>query len=147
MPHATFPVTQDGYLVPVVVGLTGKDATALLSAGQPAPKPLLLQGEIDTGTNITCVSARALTHLALTPASTSHSTRTVGGSLPVRLFEVSLSIPLTGRLQASLLVLDQLVVMEWSAPLPGNEVLIGRDVLPHLLALLDGPRNEFTLAD
>jgi hypothetical protein len=37
--------------------------------------------------------------------------------------------------------------MEWAAPLPGNEVLIGRDVLPHLLALLDGPRNEFTLAD
>ena len=91
--------------------------------------------------------ARALTHLGLTPASTAHSTQTVGGSLPVRLFEVSLSIPPIGRLQASLLVLDHLVVMEWVAPLPGNEVLIGRDVLPHLLALLDGPRNEFTLAD
>jgi hypothetical protein len=147
MPHVTFQVTQDGYLVPVVVGLSGKDASALLSAGQPVPKPLVLQGEIDTGTNITCVSARALTRLGLTPSSTSHSTQTVGGSLPVRLFEVSLSIPPTGRLQASLLVLEHLVVMEWAAPFPGNEVLIGRDVLPHLLALLDGPRSEFTLAD
>ncbi len=86
MPHVTLPVTQDGYLVAVVVGLTGKDATAFLS-GQPVPKPLLLQGEIDTGTSITCVSARALTHLGLTPASTAHTTQTVGGSLPVRLFE------------------------------------------------------------
>jgi hypothetical protein len=147
MPHFTLSVTQDGLIVPVMVGLTGKDTTALVSLGQPVPRPVRLQGEIDTGSNITCVSARALSQLGLTVASSAHRTHTVGGIQPANLFEVSLSIPPVGAMKAALLVLEHLWVMEWVSPPPGSEVLVGRDVLPHLLMLLDGPRMEFTLAD
>jgi hypothetical protein len=147
MPHATFPVTQDGFLLPVVIGLTGLATRNLMSAGQPVPRPILLQGEIDTGSNITCVAARVLSQLGLSAASGSHTTQTVAGSHAARLFEVSLGIPAVGALKSSLLVLEHLWVMEWTPPSPVTEVLIGRDVLPHLLMVIDGPRQEFTLGD
>jgi hypothetical protein len=147
MPHVTLPVTPDGYLLPVVIGLSGQDSADLVAAAQPVPRPVLVQGEIDTGTNITCVAARVLNQLGLTAASTGHTTQTVGGTAQAQLFHVSLSIPPIGALQASLLVLDFLWVMAWTPPSPGSEVLVGRDVLPHLVTLLDGPRKEFTLFD
>jgi hypothetical protein len=147
MPHATLPVTQDGYVLPVVIGLSGQDAANLVAAGQPVPRPILVQGEIDTGTNITCVASRVLNQLGLTAASSGHTAQSVSGTHQARLFHVSLSIPPVGALRTSLLVLEFLWVMEWTPPSPGSEVLVGRDVLPHLLMLLDGPRKEFTLAD
>jgi hypothetical protein len=146
MPHATLSVTSDGYVLPVVVGWTGQETAKLLAAGQPVPKPIQLQGEIDTGSNITCIVGSALARLGLT-ATSSHTTHTVAGPHRVQLFEVSFGIPCIGALQGALLVLDHLVVMEWTSPPPGIEALVGRDVLDHLLMLLDGPRQQFTLAD
>jgi hypothetical protein len=146
MPHITFPVDPDGLLLDVMVGLTGKDTVAVMAAGQPLPRPLLLRGEIDNGSNITGVAARVLQHFALVSVqrTTSHST---AGTFPVDVYEASFSVPQQGSLTGPLLVLEHLHVMEWLHPPAGSEVLVGRDVLRHLLMIHDGPRDEFTLGD
>jgi hypothetical protein len=136
----------DGMIVEVLIGLCGKDMTALLAAGQPVPAPVRLRAAIDTGTNITCVNSQTLLHFGLPQVHQSTST-TVGGTIPAFLYEVSFGIPQMGQLTGPLLVIEYLVVMELAQSTDGIDVLIGRDVLRELLVFSDGPRDEFTLAD
>ena len=60
-----------------------------------------------------------------------------------------MSLERTGAPQTvPLLVLDQLLVMELPTSLPtGIDALLGRDVSDQLLLILDGPRQELTMAD
>ncbi len=146
MPHVTLTVTPDGLTLPVVIGLTGKDSADLLAAGQLPPNPRLLRGAIDTATTITVVAASVLSQFGLKPLK-STTTQGIGGSHPVHLFEVSFRIPRVGPQQQSLFVLDYLVVMDWTSPPPGLDVLVGLDVLEQLWTFYDGPRKEFTLGD
>jgi hypothetical protein len=146
MPHATFTADPDGFILDVMVGLTGKDTVALQAAGQPVPRPVMLRGAIDSGSDVTCVNSQILKQLGLSFAART-SSQTVGGSIPANLFEVSFSNPCIGKLPAALLVLDHLQVMELVQTLQGIDVLVGRDVLRQVLFISDGPRNEFTLAD
>jgi hypothetical protein len=147
MPHITLNWTAEGLELSVLVGLSGKETARLLTAGLPIPRPLTLPGIIDTGSNITCVSVQALGRLG-TPWLGSSVTQTPAGPHQVDLYEASLSIPLPGGAPTPFLfVLDQLVVMELQHTGSVVEVLLGRDVLAHLLCFLHGPRGEFTLTD
>jgi hypothetical protein len=146
MAHVTLPIDAEGYIVEVMVGLNGAGTAKLLAAGQPVPAPILLRGAIDSGTDVTCVDAQVLNRFGLSPIHQLTST-TAAGVIPANLYEVSFGIPRVGRLTAPLLVLDQLVVMELMQAPQGIAVLVGRDVLGHLLMITDGPRAEFTLAD
>jgi hypothetical protein len=111
MPHVTLKWTQDGLALPVMVGITGQATAVLVAAGKPVPRPVLLNGVIDSGTNITAVAAPVLASFGLIPSS-SHFTHGIGGSLSVQLFDVSLSILPVGALQAPLLVLPELEIMQ-----------------------------------
>jgi hypothetical protein len=62
------------------------------------------------------------------------------------LFDASVSVLRPGAGAGFLVVLEQLVVMEWVPP-SSFEVLLGLDVLQHLWFLYDGPRKEATLGD
>jgi hypothetical protein len=146
MPHVTLNVTSDGLELPVMIGLNGGAIAHLLSLGRPIPRPQLLRGAIDTATNITVVAAPVLRRFNL-PQYGRGTTHGIGGPLRVQLFEVSLSIPPVGALSAPLFALDRILVMEWMTPAPNLDVLIGLDVLAHLLTILDGPRQQFTLGD
>ena len=57
MSKLVFPVLADGLRVDGLIGLDGATIVALLAAGQPIPAPLSARGEIDTGSNVTAVSA------------------------------------------------------------------------------------------
>src|SRR5262249_29486287 len=109
MPHITFTIEPDGVIVRVMVGVTGKDTAALVAAGQPVPRPVLLRAAIDTGTDVTMVSSAVLNQFGLTVVSQLSST-TVGGTILANLFEVSLTVPPWGHLTAALLVFDYLEV-------------------------------------
>jgi hypothetical protein len=146
MPHVTLKVTQEGYELPVMVGLPGRLIAAAVAAGQPSARPLLVQGILDTGSNITTVNQQVIQQLRLPPLG-QQTTQTPSGSSRVNLYEASFSIPPMGRLTAPLLVLDSLVIMEPAHPLSDIDVLVGRDVIAYLLSILDGPGGEFTLAD
>ena len=64
---ADFEGVRDNMLVGygLAVGLNGTATTSLVAAGQPVPSPQLIQGLIDTGSDVTGVSPVALARLQL----------------------------------------------------------------------------------
>jgi hypothetical protein len=140
----TFPVQADGLALTVLLGLSQAEMAALVGAAQPVPPPVCTTAVIDTGTNVTCVSGPLLQRLGL--SSTGYgATQTAGGLLPVRLFQVSLGIPVFGNPPDSLLLAAQLTVMELPQAIPDVDVLIGLDLLLKGKLILDGPAQQFTL--
>jgi hypothetical protein len=90
-------MSPDGMIVEVMIGPPGSTVASLMAARQPVPRPVLLRGELDTGTNITGVDVGVLQQLGLPPGLAT-TTTTVAGPLPVNLYRVSLSLPCGGRL-------------------------------------------------
>jgi hypothetical protein len=146
MPHLSFSRHPEGWILPIVVGINGRDTANLLATGQPIPPPQLLNAQIDTGSDISAVAASVLSRLGLRPVQFA-STRTIAGSVPVDIFEVSLSIPHPSQGTRPIFVTDQLLIMEATNPLSGIDALLGLDVLDQVLTILDGPRREATLAE
>jgi hypothetical protein len=138
-------MTPDGLALDVMIGLNGQSIANLVAAGQLPPSPLLLHALIATGSDATCVASRVLVHFGLGSVFAT-TTQTISGSLPVNLYEVSLTIPRSGALTGPLLVEDQLLVMELVQPPANFEVILGLDVIRQLLLISDGPRSEFTLS-
>jgi hypothetical protein len=144
MPQLTFPLQGDELKVAVVVGLYRQALVDQLAAGLPSPPPLWTTGVIDTGSTVTCISADIIRRLGLPPAG-QNTTQTASGSVSVRLFRVSLSIPPTGNLPDAMLTREDLIIMELADPIPDVEVLVGLDILLDCRLLLDGPGRQFTL--
>ena len=127
-----------------MISLNHQALTALISAGQPPPAPVWAIGIIDTGSSVTCVAAGVVHKLGISAVAQT-STQTAAGSIPVQLFDVSLSIPPAGNLPGTMLTRSNLRVMELIDPIPDVEVLIGLDILLDCRLLLDGPGRQFTL--
>ncbi len=127
-----------------MVALPANDLAAKQALGEAIPAPIRVRAVIDTGTDITAVSASILQPMGLTLAA-SGSTHTASGSVSVKLFEISLVIP--GSDPTVLLVVrPQLLVMELTAVIPDVDLLLGRDVLDECLFFYDGPGKQFILA-
>jgi hypothetical protein len=144
MPKLVFPVLPDGLLVDVLIGLDGATTVALLAAGQPISAPLHARGEIDTGSNMTAVSAAILRRLGA-PIQYQTTTQTASGSLAVNVVEVSLGVRNLSDPTGPELVESTLRVMKLTTPLASSEVLIGLDSLLGYRFLLDGPTRRFSL--
>jgi hypothetical protein len=128
----------------VLIGLDGKTTTALLAAGQPIGPPVQVRGLLDTATSVTSVVAWVLQRLGLAPTS-SATTQTASGVVPVRLFTVSLSITDPTLPASSWLTQSDLLVMELTTVLQDTDVLIGLDILLACKLILDGPARQFSL--
>jgi hypothetical protein len=143
MAQLTFPVMKSGLAVPVWIGLNGDTTDALLAAGQ-VPVPIQARGLLDTGSDVTAVAAWILQQLGITPTSTT-STHTAAGNVPVKIYSVSLGITDPNQPVRTWLTHSTLQVTELNALLPDTDVLIGLDVLLECKLLLDGPAPQFTL--
>src|SRR5262245_21801589 len=108
MATQTYPISTDGLMVDAMIGMTGAAMAKLIAASRPLPAPILARALIDTGSDTTCCADTVLQRLGLGPIH-QHTTQTVSGSLSVRLFEVSFSIPGVTTGSGPLLVLPQLV--------------------------------------
>ena len=124
-------------------GIDGTRTTARLQAGVPVPRPIAVNAQIDTGCNVTLVSAAVLHSLGIVSHRTTQSTSTAG-AWAVRLFMVSLSIVGPTGMGPSL-VQPSLEVVELTTPIPNIDVLLGMDVLLQCRLLIDGPARQFTL--
>jgi hypothetical protein len=144
MPQLRLPIGPDGLCVDVLVGVDGGKMATLIHAGQPIPAPRSVRGLIDTGTDVTAIHLPILQGLGI-PSLHQTTTRTVGGSLSVNVFEVSLSITNLANPSAPWLVRSSLLVMDLPSALPNIEALIGLDILLGCRLLLDGPARQFTL--
>jgi hypothetical protein len=144
MPKLEFPVAPDGLLVDVLIGLDRATILPQLATGQPIGAPVAARGEIDTGSNVTAVSAAILQCLGV-PIQYQTTTPTASGSLSVNVAKVSVGVrdfrdPLSPEL-----VEPTLSVMELQTPLAVVEVLIGLDFLLGYKLGLDGPARRFSL--
>src|SRR5262249_13840613 len=136
--------SPDGLAVEVMIGLDGKTATALHTAGRPIPPPIPARALVDTATDLTALDSRLVNHFGLVVAS-SGSTHTAAGSVSVIMYEISLTISNPKLASSPMLVRPTLVVTELSTALPNCEVLLGMDVLWDCLLISDGPGRQFTL--
>jgi hypothetical protein len=145
MARLVYPVRAAGLLVDVLIGLRAASMVTQLTAGQPITAPVRARGAIDTGTDITIVSAAILQRLGV-PAVSRGSTQTVAGFLTAPLFRVSVGVTDFGDPHAPELVEADLLVMGLATTLPQQiEVLIGLDILLGCRFLLDGPAQQFSL--
>ena len=145
MPQFTASLTNEGLELLVMIGLCSQDMKALHAAGTPVPRPPIVTGVIDTGSNCCCISARVASLLGIGPLHQG-STQTAAGMVPVNLYKVSLFIPKPGSTTEFLAAADSLTVSELNPAVTGFEAIVGRDLLVQLLLVLNGPRKEFTLA-
>ncbi|MCI0461540.1 MAG: retroviral-like aspartic protease family protein [Gemmataceae bacterium] len=144
MPYLDFATSPDGPTLQVLIGVDGNRTTALHQAGAPIPRPLQVRALVDTGADVTAVAPAVLQQVG-TLRHRRAPTLTAGGSVPVRLFEVSLNVFGPAGAAGPMFVKSTLVVTELATPLPNLEVLLGQDVLAECLFLLDGPRRHFLL--
>lgn len=144
MAQLTFPLQQNELKLAVVVGLNQSEMAKMAAAGQPLPAPIWTTGMLDTGSDISAVTADVIQKLGISSVAQA-STHTAGGLASVRLFYVSLSIPPAGNLPGPMLTRSNLLVMELIDPPPDVEVLIGLDILLDCRLFLDGPGQYFRL--
>jgi hypothetical protein len=140
----TFPINPDGLSLDVLVGLDHQASHGLLAQGVAMPRPQRVRALVDSGTDLTAVSAQVLSRLPFT-AGLPVRTHTAGGIITSASFFISLSIPPPAGMAGSLLVVARLLVTELTAPLPDLDVLIGLDVIRQYLWVVDGPGGTFSV--
>jgi hypothetical protein len=140
----TFPINPDGLSLDVLVGLDHQASHAMLAQGAALPRPLSVRALIDSGADLTAVSAPVLNRLPFTRGQPVR-THTAGGVIQSLTFYISLSIPPLAGTAGSLLVISRLLVTEVTAPMPGVDVLIGLDVIRQYLWVIDGPGGTFSV--
>jgi hypothetical protein len=145
MPRLVFPVLAEGLLVDVFIGLDGATTAAQLAAGQPMTAPIRARGEIDTGSNVTAVSAAILQRLGV-PVQYLSITQTASVRLAVNVFDVSVGVRDFADPSGTALVEPTVTVMELTTPLAAVDVLIGLNFLLCCQFHLDGPARQFSLA-
>lgn len=138
----SFPVIATDLIVPVLVGLDAYTLKQRVQAGLPLRPPIQARALVDTGTDVSCVSASTLQALAIAPAITTH-THTAVGQVPAVLVEISLSIIGLNLAPNPMLAIPDLLAMSLPHPVPGFDVLIGMDVLQCQFHI-DGPARQFS---
>ena len=144
MGQLTFPIVGSELVVGVRVNRNAAALSAVQASGLPAPASIATLAEIDTGSNVTAVSAAILTALGIPPEAHNNQTTGIGGQFAVRLFRVSLSIVHPADPQAPWSTHPDLLVMELPAGFP-VDVLIGMDVLLGCRMLVNGPARRLTI--
>jgi hypothetical protein len=142
MAQMTFAVSPDGLAVPTLIGLSQPAMRQLNLAGMTIPRPTRCRAIVDTGSDITCVSAAIIGGLGIA-AKANASTQTVSGPSSVRLFDVSLSIPAPSP--ANMVVMPIVTVMELPQTIPNFDVILGLDVILQTRFFIDGPGQSFTI--
>jgi hypothetical protein len=142
MAQLTFPISTDGLALTALIGLARPAMQSLTAAGMTIPRPITARAIIDTGSGVSCVSAAIISILGIPPTSQS-STYTASGQVPVRLFDVSFSVPSADP--AVILVIPDLTIMELPVTIPRFDAVIGLDVLLQTRLIIDGPAYSFTI--
>lgn len=143
------PVTEDGALVEVLVGLAAPDLLALRHAGRPVPNAVSVRAVLDTAAEVSCVDPQVLTPLAAVGATLLRfvlaNVPALGGLGAAGVYNVGLTIVHPSGDPSANLVLRNQPVMEQSLNQLGYQTLIGRDILDRCLLVYDGPGQTFTL--
>ena len=128
MPHSAFPITPQGPLIQMLVGVSGPRKQALLAAGQAVPAAIAAHLLVDTGASGTSIDKSIISQLGI-PATGSVNIHTPStGSTPLQcsMYDVELAIA-GGHNQH--IPLMPVVESDFSAQ--GIQGLLGRDFLQY----------------
>ena len=144
MPHLSLPITPQGCVVDLIVGVSSQRADALRRAGQIVPAFVTVRGLIDTGATSTCIDPDAVRSLGLTPTGTVpiHTPSTAGTAYLCPQYDVMLAV----YHPKHSLVLGTMPIITTPLSATGVDALIGRDVLGNCLYVYDGAAGTFSLA-
>ena len=142
MAALTFPASEDGLRVTVLVGLKGETIAELHVKGLSIPPPIKCRGLVDCGSTATSVMPWLGRQLAL-GTGISATAQTAGGMVDTTVHRVSLSIvdPNTG---GPGFTIPTLVVSELPEDFSAADVLIGLNALLKCNFLLEGPARRFS---
>lgn len=144
MPHFTIPLTPEGPLISLVIGVSTPRVTALQAAGVTVPQAITLRCLIDTGASGTCLDAQALTPLNLTPTGTTLISTPSTGATPHQCYTYDVGIMFYHPANSRFFGTVPIVATDFSAqPIDG---LLGRDVLESCLFVYDGAAKIFSIA-
>jgi hypothetical protein len=147
MPVVTLPITPDGPVVTVLVGVSVPRAQAIQAAGGTPPAPVAARLLLDTGAGGTAVDEQIIKALGLQATGTvlCHSPTT--GAVPqvMNEYDVGLVLPLQPAPQSHVLSFTISVIgADFSGQ--GIQGLIGRDVLAQCLFVYNGVQGQALLA-
>lgn len=142
MAQLAFTILPAGLIADVLINLEASVLIPLRASGG-GPAPVQTRGLVDTASDLTAVALPILQQLGVPPIG-QITTHGIGGSVPVRLFRVSLHVFDAQNLSLPWFSQPSLRVMELPAGFP-FDVLIGLDILLTCALLLDGPASQFTL--
>jgi hypothetical protein len=130
---------QDGALVQVVIAAPSSYQQQAAGQGRPAGgTPQTVQGMVDTGASISTVSDQVAAAAGLVQTG-SVPLGGVGGTSERPIYAASFSLPQYG------ITLDPIEVGGVTIPMPGVDILVGRDVLRALHLDYRGPAGIFNL--
>ncbi len=140
----TFPINPDGLSLAAVVGLDQLACQQKLQRGETLPRLQHVRALVDSGCDMTAVSAQVLTNLGATRGQ-QVQTHTAGGTLLTPTFFISLSIPPAAGTSGPMLTIPRLEVTQLAVTLPDFDVLIGLDVIRLYDWNIQGPAGLFSV--
>ena len=148
MPHFTRPITQEGGLLKVEIGVSGAQESIYRALGFQIERPLFVDGMVDTGASITAIDTDLAHLLNLSPRgkTTLRTPSTGNQAVVVDAYDASLSIPPANVGELPYRIPTLLVIAADNLKVQGFQVLIGRDVLSRCLFVYNGEQGTYTLA-
>jgi hypothetical protein len=146
MPTLTGPITADGAVVSILIGVSEARRRALLRVGFPVPAPSVLRAVLDTGSFITLADEPAIMALGVTFHNQQQFFTSATGVTPHVRDVYKLSITLLDDGGAPLAYWPSVDVLP-AVFLPTDAVhgVIGRDLLGTAVLHFDGRAGAFTL--
>lgn len=145
MPSIIAPLTHDGAIVEVLVGVSHPRAMMLQARQQIVPEPLRLRLLIDTGASNTTLTKGRMAALSLPPTGTTHIHTASSGDTPVECDEYDVSLVFPDAFPSAWGIATMAIIE--SAPLDGPiDGLLGRDVLNRAILTYNPFANIVTIS-
>jgi hypothetical protein len=146
MPTLTGPITADGAVIHVLIGVSEARRQVLLRIGFPVPAPSAIRAVLDTGSFVTLADAQAIASLGETSYDRQQFFTSATGVTPHVRDVYNLSLTLLDDGGAPLAYWPSVDVLP-AVFLPTDAVhgVIGRDLLGTAVLHFDGKAGAFTL--
>jgi hypothetical protein len=146
MPTLNGPITPDGALVTLAIGVSEKRRQILQRLNFPVPMPSKVRALLDPGSEVSFADAMALQHLGITPHThlplLSSASGTTVNVLPVRYLSVTLLDAADQPMMYWPIASVYATTYDPAAVVHG---VFGRDLLADCVFLYDGKSGVFSL--